>query len=265
MENAQPSDLPHISRVGIKIPPFWPEDPAVWFAQLEAQFTLANITQYYTKYYYAISQLDGSVTKEVKDIVPNPPETGKLNKLKTELIDRLTFSQEQRVHQLLTHEEIGDRRPSQCLRHLANLGESSIPQDFLRTLWSNRLPTHIQAVIATQRNAPLDDVAKLADTVNEVTPQAHVALTSPSGDIASLIARINDLAQQVASLTVTSRSPQSRKRSNIRARSPSSNHHNGSANPVCWYHRRYKEHAKRCTTPHVLLFQKTLRAAPNGG
>jgi len=135
------------------------------------------------------------------------------------------------------------------LRHLANLGGFSIPQDFLHTMWSNRLLTHIQAVIATQRNAPLDDEAKLADTVNEVTPQAHVALTSLSGDMASFIARIDDLAQQVASLTVTSCSPQSRKHSNIRARSPSNNRHNGSADPVFWYHRRYKEHAKRCTTP----------------
>lgn len=75
-----------------------------------------------------------------------------------------------------------------------------------------------------------------------------MALTSLSGDMGSLIARIDDLAQQVASFTSTSRSPQSRKRSNTRARSPSANRYNESADPVCWYHRRYKEHAKRCTT-----------------
>ena len=249
MENAPVNDVPHISRVGIKIPPFWPEDPAVWFAQLEAQFALANITQDSTKYYYAISQLDGPVIKEVKDIVSYPPETGKFDKLKTELIERLTSSQEQRVRQLLTHEEIGDRKPSQFLRHLANLGGSSIPQDFLRTLWSNRLPPHIQAVIATQRNAPLDDVAKLADTVNEVTPQAHVALTSPSNEMTSLTARIDKLTHQIAALTATGRSSLNMKRSNMRTRSPSPRRRNMSTESVCWYHRRYREHAKRCTTP----------------
>ncbi|XP_050440416.1 uncharacterized protein LOC126845659 [Adelges cooleyi] len=88
MDNVQPQDVPHVFRVGIKIPPFWPEDPAVWFAQLEAQFTLANITQDSTKYYHAISQPDGPVIKEVKDIVSNTPETVK-NKKSTVSIDRL--------------------------------------------------------------------------------------------------------------------------------------------------------------------------------
>jgi hypothetical protein len=54
MENAQPQDVLLVSRVGIKISPFWPEDPAVWFAQLEAQFALAKITQDSTKYYHSL-------------------------------------------------------------------------------------------------------------------------------------------------------------------------------------------------------------------
>jgi len=47
-----------INCVGIRIPPFWAENPAVWFAQLEGQFALSNITQDATKFYYVISQLD---------------------------------------------------------------------------------------------------------------------------------------------------------------------------------------------------------------
>jgi hypothetical protein len=57
MKNTQPQDVSLISRVAIKIPPFLPEDSAIWFAQLEAQFALANISQDATKYYYAISRV----------------------------------------------------------------------------------------------------------------------------------------------------------------------------------------------------------------
>jgi hypothetical protein len=47
--STRPEQLPDstctINRVGICVPPFWPEKPAVWFAQLEGQFALSNITQ----------------------------------------------------------------------------------------------------------------------------------------------------------------------------------------------------------------------------
>jgi hypothetical protein len=32
-----------ISRVTVRLPPFWAERPAVWFAQAEAQFSLARV------------------------------------------------------------------------------------------------------------------------------------------------------------------------------------------------------------------------------
>jgi hypothetical protein len=47
-----------ISSVAVRLPPFWAERPNVWFAQAEAQFTLAGISSEQTKFYYVISQLD---------------------------------------------------------------------------------------------------------------------------------------------------------------------------------------------------------------
>jgi hypothetical protein len=55
----QPPDSSSVvNRGGIQLPPFSPEKPAIWFAQLEGQFALSNITQDATKFYYVISHLD---------------------------------------------------------------------------------------------------------------------------------------------------------------------------------------------------------------
>ena len=37
-----PNSTLFINRVGIRVPPFWPEEPAVWFAQLEGHFFIVK-------------------------------------------------------------------------------------------------------------------------------------------------------------------------------------------------------------------------------
>jgi hypothetical protein len=112
----------------------------------------------------------------VENVITNPPPTGRYDRIKAELIKRLSLSEEQRVLQLLMHEEMGDRWPTQFLRHLRTHAGPSVPTDFLRNLWTNRLPPNIQAIVATQAQVALDDVAQLADKIAEVTPPPSVAL-----------------------------------------------------------------------------------------
>ncbi|XP_063370343.1 uncharacterized protein LOC134658621 [Cydia amplana] len=192
-----------VFRVGIRVPPFWPEEPAVWFAQLESQFTLSGITSDTTKFYHVIGKLDPQFAIEVKDIILSPPESNKYDKLKAELIRRLSVSQEQKIRQLMLHEELGDRKPTQFLRHLRSLAGPSVPDDFLRQVWSGRLPNNVQTIVASQPRLPLDDIAELADRIQELAPSSrHVASTSaePTGAVSELSRRVDQLAQQVEAL-----------------------------------------------------------------
>jgi cleavage and polyadenylation specificity factor subunit 1 len=42
---------------------------------------------------------------------------------------------------------MGEWRPTQCLLHLWTRASPSVPSEFLRTLWTNRLPPNIQSII----------------------------------------------------------------------------------------------------------------------
>ncbi|CAH4034235.1 unnamed protein product [Pieris brassicae] len=255
MDNQDAHDAPVINSVSVKVPPFWPDEPVLWFAQIESQFTLANITADTTKYNYVVSNLDYKYVSEIKDIIKNPPTTDKYISLKTELISRLSSSQEQRVRQLLTHEDIGDRKPSQFLRHLQNLAGPEIPDDFIRSIWSSRLPTNIQVIIASQPKSSLDSLASLADAVTDVMCQPQINhVASPHNEIKELRNCVAELTKQVAALsTSTSRRPRSR--SGQRAyESRRRSHSHGrsrdvSTSGVCWYHRTFKENATKCRAP----------------
>jgi hypothetical protein len=56
---------------------------------------------------------------------------------------------EQRIRQLLTLEEMGDRKPFQFLRHL-RVFAPDVPEDFLYAICSSRLPPNIQTILAGQ-------------------------------------------------------------------------------------------------------------------
>ncbi|XP_071574403.1 uncharacterized protein [Temnothorax nylanderi] len=247
----------HINRVGLRMPPFWPEEPELWFAQLESQFVICGITQDSTRYAYALSQIDTRFAKEIKDVITSPPAENKYGTLKQALIQRLSASQEQRTRQLLEHEELGDRKPSQFLRHLRGLAGTVVPDNLLRTLWLGRLPAQMQVILATRQGDRLEDVAEQADRIHEVNDRAMVAAVTPAGAEKTLETQIQALTKQVAALTTrfsnernrSWRANQPRGRGRSRSRSRSRGHTKGFTMEHCYYHRTFKDQARKCEEP----------------
>ena len=97
-----------VSAVSVKLPPYWPNDPVIWFAQVEAQFLTRGITSELTKYSYVIASLQPSIAQEVRDLLINTPADQPYTKLKEELIKRTSESEQKRLQKLLTTEELGD-------------------------------------------------------------------------------------------------------------------------------------------------------------
>lgn len=91
------------SRMGLRIPPFWPKDPELWFAELEGQFALSSITDDNTKYAYVLSRIEPRQVRQIKDVITQPPATRRYEAIKKALIQRLSDSQAQKIRQLLEY------------------------------------------------------------------------------------------------------------------------------------------------------------------
>lgn len=240
-------------RVSVKVPEFWPDRPDVWFVQLEAQFALARINEDTTKFYHVISQLGNQYTAEVLDVIQAPPATGKYEHLKSELIRRLSSSQEKKIKQLLSLEELGDRTPSQFLRRIQSLAGPTVPEDFLRTVWSSRLPHNVQTIVAMHTETPLVKTAEIADKIYELAPPLPQVAGASAGHssipsyVTEMSKQIAELTKSVAELSARGR-PNNRSRSRSRRRSPP-RRRSPSNQRLCWYHWQFGDDAKNCTPP----------------
>ncbi|XP_050521760.1 uncharacterized protein LOC126908202 [Daktulosphaira vitifoliae] len=245
---AQQYPTASVNRVAVKLPPFWSERPSLWFSQVDSQFAISGITSEETKFNYVVAQLDTRYAAEVEDIITNPPPTERYKHLRAKLVERLSISEEQRVRQLINEEELGDRKPSQFLRHLRSLaGTTTLQDNILRQLWLRRLPSHAQAILTAQSELPLDKVAELADKIVEVQPApsqfVHAVATTNNKKELDVLAAIEALTKQVSELCAK-RPQRSRSRSRNRSNVELTN-----GKGWCWYHSTYGEKAAKCKAP----------------
>lgn len=249
-EAQHPSPAPAAYGVRPKLAPFWSDRPAGWFAHIEAQFALSAITQDETKYNYVVSQIDSRLSRDVEDLITNPAPLGqRYCWIKAEMIKRFSASEAQRVRQLISGEELGDRKPSVFLRHLRSLSGNLTDETILRELFLQRLPQVVQAILTAQAELGLEKIAELADKILEVAPSSTGTVCAvsppapPSNELVPIIAQLQVLSRQVASLSA--RQPRSRSSS----RRPRPRPRSVTPHGLCWYHRRYQDKAVKCTRP----------------
>ena len=119
-----------VATLSIKLPPFWPADSQLWFAQIEAQFSTRNITAQKTKFEYVIASLSPEYAAEVCDLLLYARLERTLTMYsKEQLVKRTTASEQQRLQQLLNTEELGDRKPTQLLRRMLQLFGDQPPEE----------------------------------------------------------------------------------------------------------------------------------------
>ena len=247
-----------VAAVAVRLPPFWPANPRIWFVQVEAQFSRRGITTSRTKYEEIVCALPTEYATEIQDLLLDPPDDEPYEKLKQQLIARIADSERQKLRQLLTAEELGDRKPSQLLRKMQLLlGEKAkmIDSSLLRELFLQRLPANVQMILASADSMTLDKLAEMADRIMEaaIPTISSVGATAGGGDLRKIIREEVAAALKTQERSRTRYSPggnrgrrnRSRRRSSSRERSVTDVNQEG----VCWYHQRFGENARKCRPP----------------
>ena len=256
------SNVSNVNAISVPFAPFRESNTRAWFAQLEATFALRNVTTELTKYYHVVAVLPPHVLDEVQDVMDSS-DPKPYDRIKDAVNRRFGLSEKQRLAKLLADTTLGDRKPSQLLRHMQNLvGKSHEDSNLLREMWLSRLPPDMQAVLCVSKEQLLSDLAETADKIWETYSPKVQQVTNAGTEslINSLAVTVESLAQQVQALTLAQqqRSPI---RQRPRSRSRSSSARNGkislkpslkapiSSSSICWYHQQFQCKARYCVPP----------------
>ena len=256
-----PPSRESVGAVTLKIPPFWPADPQIWFAQVEAQFHTKGITAQKTHFDHVVASLAPEFALEVRHLILSPPVTDPYKTLKAQLIERTAASDQRRLQQLFHSEDLGDRKPTQLLRRMQQLlGDKMSTTDatFLRELFLQRLPSNVRMVLAAAGTTDLAQMASLGDKIIEVaTPMGSTLAqvtapptAQPTSEIDALRSDLADLRRLVENLAHTRPSrPRSTSRSRAGSRTNSPAPSRNLTTEMCWYHAKFGTDAKKCRTP----------------
>ena len=241
--NATGHGVTDIAAVALKLPPFWSADPQVWFAQVESQFFTRKITNQDTKFHHIVASLPLEVAVDIRDLIINKPADNAYDELKSKLITRTAASRAKRLQQLLSVEELGDRKPSQLLRRFEQLLDgTSSDHPLIREIFLQRLPGNVRQLLSatTTDETPLSELAQKADRLMDVP--THNINTLPQQqephNLATLHAEFHELKQTMAAFTKRQKEPSAKKPQEETQNDPST---------LCWYHRRFGYKARKCT------------------
>ena len=137
--------------MALKLPLFWTTCPSDWFAKIEAQFSIRNITADDTKYYYVVSALDSATATRAQSLLVSPPTENKYQAIKDFLISAFDLSEYERASALFAMPGFGDSKPSELMDSMLTLMGSHKPCFLFRHLFLQQLSTHIRAQIAQSK------------------------------------------------------------------------------------------------------------------
>lgn len=258
-------DIAIIKSRQITLPPFYKQNPRLWFAQIELAFANHNITSDTTKFRQLAAQLSGDVLDSVSDIILLPPRENKYETIKKRITTAYDEGDERRLRRLLRGNEIGENeKPTAYLHRLKSLATGQCSEPVLRSLFLEQLPDQVRTILAITDAQDVASLAEMADKAMDIIrpPILAISATGVTPDIkhksegeSAQAKAIETLTLQVEALArkFEQKSHHRRARSKSRGRlptnrSPAQTAKNPASRP-CYFHRRFGTEARNCQEP----------------
>lgn len=150
--------------VSAKVPKFLPYDVALWQAQCEAAFAVANVTAETTKFHHVLAVLDPDVIKRIAPYVRAPTAGSEFTDLVEALSQAFAKSHGDRMDELHAA-RLGDRRPSDLFYDLERLWLDPNPRTslVLRYEFKRKLPQSVAVALRAVDHTDCEAFLKRAD------------------------------------------------------------------------------------------------------
>ncbi|XP_026475977.1 uncharacterized protein LOC113381229 [Ctenocephalides felis] len=234
----------HFSCHKLHIPEFIPNELELWFALVEKAFASSNIHDEKEKYGLLVTRLDIRHSTEVQDLIINEPEEKPYSTLKATLISRLGTSEKSKLQLFMSDVDLGDRTPSQYLRHLRTLVGTSMTDNAVKAIWLSRLPVEIQPFLEIASGAQsIQEVGKLTDRlfINHSQQRVTVITDAQTSEIETKNADLRQMRQDIEAVSKRLDKIQMYHKKEVSFRRRQDN--------LCRFHRRYGSHARGCISP----------------
>ncbi len=155
----------------VKLSPFWPQAPALWFAQAECAFTVKHIEAQFDRYCHVVSALPHESLRLVADLVESPPTETPYDDIKTRLVASHQLSDFQKAEKLFLMPPLGSRKPSEMMAAMLETcprGEEKT--NLFACIFLQRLPREIRVLLARVDQSKIPEFwgQKSKDTVTAI-------------------------------------------------------------------------------------------------
>ena len=204
-----------------KIPPFWTENPRLYFKYIESAFTRSHIYSESRRFDELLIVLNSSIVNQISHEIINIGTNRPYTKLKDLLIEKFSPSRDTRLGALLRPSELGDVLPSELVKHLFSLvGYENKDDPFaisiIRKIFFDKMPDHVRQILASHDDESLVALGARGDRIisnsqNLSKNDSNFVQDSIKNKIfesklSELAASVEKLTENVQNMTLDSRS-----------------------------------------------------------